>query len=335
MNDWIEPKDGDPEKQQKEDQQKARKEWQLIEKVVLANSQELKRSRRWGIFFKVLTFVYLFALLFIFRANMDFGMSNNNQGSDSGHVGLVEVSGMIAAGNDASADMIIGGLRAAFENKNTKAVILRINSPGGSPVQSSYVYDEIKRLRALYPDTKAYAVIMDTGASGAYYIAAAADEIYAAKSSLVGSIGVTAAGFGFADAIEKIGVERRSYASGDHKGFLDPFLPIKEDERAFFETMLENVHQQFIDDVKAGRGDRLVNDPALFSGLFWSGEQALDLGLVDGLKSSSQLARELGYPDLVDFTPRKSPLEQFARQLGASIGNTMVRAMGVDGLQLN
>lgn len=329
MNDWIESKTDD-ESEKSEKQQ--RKEWQLIEKVVMANTRELKRSRRWGVFFKILTFAYLFAILLMFRANLDFNAPKAT--SAEGHVALVELKGVIAADSDASADIVISGLRAAFEDPNSKAVVVRINSPGGSPVQSAYIYDEIKRLRGLHPDTKAYAVIMDAGASGAYYVAAAADEIYASKSSIVGSIGVTAAGFGFTETIDKLGIERRNFTSGDHKSFLDPFSPVKEDEKQIFEKMLGNVHKHFIDDVQEGRGDRLADDPNIFSGLFWSGEQAMELGLIDGLKSSSQLARELGYPDLVNFTPKRSALEEFAKQLGVSIGHTVSAAAGIGNINL-
>lgn len=238
--------------------------------------------------------------------------------------------GIIADQQEASADNLITSLRKAFEDDNTRGVILRINSPGGSPVQSGYVYDEIKRLRALNPDKKLYAVITDLGASGAYYIAAAADEIYADKASLVGSIGVTAAGFGFVDTLEKLGVERRTYTAGEHKAFLDPFQPEKPEERAFWQDVLQTTHQQFIAQVKAGRGDRLKDDPDMFSGLVWSGEQAVDLGLVDGLSSTSAVARDIiGVEEVVDFTHRESPFQRFSRQLGTSIGNTLAMHLGL------
>lgn len=292
------------------------KEWRLIERVVMANTAELRRSRRWGIFFKLLTFIYLFvAVGYVWSLQS----TEATPKATGGHTAVIDVNGVIAAGEMASADIIASGLRRALSHPDTKAVILRINSPGGSPVQSSYIYNEIVRLRELHPEVSVYSVITDTGASGAYYIAAATEEIYANSSSIVGSIGVTAVGFGFEGLIEKVGVERRQYTSGEHKAFLDPFLPIKPEEKALFEATLNDVHQQFIADVKAGRGDRLADNDKLFSGLFWSGRQALDLGLVDGLSSTGELVRELGYPDIVDFSFRRSPLDQFTRDLGLSI----------------
>jgi protease-4 len=298
------------------------KEWKLIERVVMANSLELKRTRRWGIFFKALTFVYLFLLIGLFMVNS----SNLTSTASTGpHTAVVEIEGVISASESANADAIISALKRALKNENTRAVVLRINSPGGSPVQSAYVFDEILRLRELYSDIPIYSVIVDTGASGAYYIAAATEEIYANGASVVGSIGVTAASFGFQDLIEKLGIERRQFTSGEHKAFLDPFLEVDPEEQALFEELLNDVHQQFISDVKKGRGDRLVENDKLFSGLFWTGSQALELGLIDGLKSTSQLARELGYPDIVDFTYRPTPLEQFANSLGASIASTLVK----------
>jgi protease-4 len=311
----------------------SRKEWQLIEKVVLANTAELKKQRRWGIVFKLLTFIYLFALLWLFitNSNMD-GLIPKNTG---GHTAVVDVRGLIADGETANADAIVTSLRNAIEHEDTRAVVVRINSGGGSPVQSAYVYNEIRRLRDLHSDVPVHAVIADTGASGAYYIASATENIYANGSSLVGSIGVTAASFGFEELIEKLGIERRSFASGEHKTFLDPFEAIDPEERALFEQLLENVHQQFIADVKQGRGDRLdADNEKLFSGLVWTGQQALALGLVDGLKSTSELARELGYPNTVDFTRRPSPLEQFARNLGVGMAETLVTLGITESIQL-
>jgi len=303
------------------------KEWKLIEKMVTSINSEQKSARRWGIFFKLLTFVYLFAaVMFLKPSNID----ANNLSVDGSFTALVEVKGVIAAGEEASADFIVTGLREAFDAEGVKAVVIRINSPGGSPVQSGYVYDEIKRLRALHQDIPVYAVISDLGASGAYYIAAAADEIYADKASLVGSIGVVGSGFGFVGAMEKLGVERRQFTSGEHKGFLDPFTPLNKDEKVFWQGVLATTHKQFIDQVKKGRGDRLANDPKLFSGLVWTGEQALELGLVDGLGSSSYVARELvGAEEIVDFTPRPSPFEDIVGKLGTSVGKGLATALGL------
>ena len=239
---------------------------------------------------------------------------------------------MIADREAASADKIITALRNAFEDKGTRGVILRINSPGGSPVQSGYIYDEIKRLRQLYPAIPLYAVITDLGASGAYYIASAADHIYADKASLVGSIGVTAASFGFVETLEKLGIERRVYTSGEHKAFLDPFQPQKDSETQFWQSVLGATHQQFIDSVKKGRGERLKwqEHPELFSGLVWSGEQALELGLVDALGSSSMVAREvIGERTLVDFTVEDSPFDRFAKHFGSSVAQQLALWLGL------
>ena len=222
------------------------------------------------------------------------------------------------------------GLRDAFEDTNTRGVILRINSPGGSPVQSGYVYDEIMRLKGLYPNVKVYAVISDIGASGAYYIAAAADEIYADKASLVGSIGVISSSFGFVDALDKLGVERRVFTSGENKAFLDPFSPLKKTDKAFWQNVLSVTHKQFIAQVKKGRGDRLKSTSKVFSGLIWTGEQALEMGLVDGLGSTGFVAREvIGEENIVDFTLKRSPFEEFADRLGIAAASTLANKFGV------
>lgn len=306
------------------------KSWKLLEKTLLASVHEQRRSRRWGIFFKLLTFIYLFGALALFSP-----LLNLQKGASSTpHTAVIDVRGLIADKEAASADNIVGSLRAAFKDPNTKGVILRINSPGGSPVQSGYIYDEIRRLRGENPDTKVYAVISDLGASGAYYIASAADQIYADKASLVGSIGVTAASFGFTGLMDKLGVDRRVYTSGEHKAFLDPFQPQKPEEAAFWKTVLETTHKQFIDSVKKGRGDRLkdAEHPELFSGLIWSGEQALNLGLIDALGSTSYVARDvIGQEEMVDFTVQESPLDRFTKKLGASVAEQLAMWMGFQG----
>ncbi|SEQ74242.1 protease-4 [Amphritea atlantica] len=305
------------------------KEWRLIEKTMMGLQKEQRAARRWGIFFKLLTFGYLFVILGIYLFADSFTPDMDEGGE---HTAVVQVKGVIADGEDASADNIIGALRRAFDDEGTKAVILRINSPGGSPVQSGYVYDEVKRLRALHPDKKVYAVILDIGASGAYYIAASADEIYADKASLVGSIGVVSSGFGFVDLMEKVGVERRNLISGENKTFLDPFSPLKDKDRAFWQTVLDTTHRQFIEQVRKGRGDRLKENDQLFSGLVWTGEQALDLGLIDGLGSSSYVAREIvGAEKLVDYTPKGTPLEQLIDRLGVTFGKTIATQLGLNG----
>ncbi len=289
----------------------------VLEKLVGALTAEQRRSRRWGIFFKLLTFVYLIALLFLFKVPLGGGLDTSRA---TEHTAVVEVNGAIVADTHASADNLVGALRRAFEAENARAVVLRINSPGGSPVQAGYVYDEIMRLREENPGKKVYAVISDIGASGAYYIAAAADEIYANRASLVGSIGVVSGGFGFTGLMDKAGIERRLYTAGENKAFLDPFSPEEPAEVAFWEDVLENTHAQFVEHVRQGRGDRLADDQRLYSGLIWTGEQALELGLVDGLGSTSWVARELvGAEQIVDYTPQPSPLRQFTDALGVSI----------------
>ncbi|MBO6279601.1 MAG: signal peptide peptidase SppA, partial [Pseudomonas sp.] len=292
---------------------------------------EQRRARRWGIFFKSLTFLYLIVVLLVFTPFLDMERTATK---GAGYTALIDVRGVIADKEAASADNLITSLRAAFEDPKVKGVVLRINSPGGSPVQSGYVYDEIRRLRGLHPDIKVYAVISDLGASGAYYIASAADQIYADKASLVGSIGVTAAGFGFVGTMEKLGVERRAYTSGEHKAFLDPFEPEKPDETKFWQGVLNTTHEQFIASVKQGRGDRLKDKehPELFSGLVWTGQQALPLGLIDGLGSASSVARDvIGEKELVDFTVQESTFDRFSKKLGASVAEQLAMWMGFQG----
>ncbi len=302
------------------------KEWRLIEKMVGSLHVEHRRARRWGIFFKLLTFTYLFAILALFWMNNDI---STDDVVPHAHTALVEVRGPISDDEEANADALITALREAFKAERSQAVILRINSPGGSPVQSGYVYDEIKRLRNLYPQKKVYAVITDIGASGAYYIAAAADEIYADKASLVGSIGVISSSFGFVDLIDKLGVERRTLTAGENKAFLDPFAPLRDQDREFWQTVLDTTHQQFIQQVKNGRGDRLKGGDELFSGLIWTGEQAVELGLIDGLGSSSMVARDIvGAEKLIDYTSRPRPIDRIIKQFGAEVAREMALQLG-------
>ncbi|RMP20550.1 S49 family peptidase [Pseudomonas coronafaciens] len=305
------------------------KSWKLLEKTLLASVQEQRRARRWGIFFKLLTFAFLFVAVVLPMLDLEGGASRR-----SSHTALIDVQGVIADKEAASAENIVTALQKAFEDEKTKGVILRINSPGGSPVQSGYVYDEIRRLRATKPDIKVYAVITDLGASGAYYIASAADEIYADKASLVGCIGVTAAGFGFVGTMEKLGVDRRTYTSGEHKAFLDPFQPQKADETQFWQGVLDTTHRQFIASVKQGRGDRLKDKdhPELFSGLVWTGEQAVGLGLVDGLGNASYVARELiKEKDIVEYTVEESPFDRFSKKIGTSMAERIATLVGFSG----
>lgn len=301
------------------------RDWRMIEHLLVDAFAEQKKSRRWGIVFKALTFAYLFVLLLMFY----FGAKSGNLTMPSEpHVAVVRVDGVIAADEGASAGRVNESLRKAFENPHATAVVLAINSPGGSPVQAGYIYDEMQRLKALYPQKKLYSVIADIGASGGYYIASAADAIYADKASLVGSIGVTASGFGFVDVLEKLGVERRHFTAGEHKAFLDPFSPLKPEERAFWQQVLAHVHQQFIDAVKKGRGDRLQITDEITSGLIWNGEQARELGLIDGLGSVRFVAREIvGEEKLKDYTIHDSALKMFLDELGVAIGKGVALAV--------
>lgn len=317
--------------QNKIDYPDSTKEWKLIEKVVTGLQDEQRKSRRWGIFFKLATLAYV-----IFIVMMIGKTAEGTVGGVNGpYAAIIEVNGVIAATEDASADNIITALRSAFDDEQVLGVVLRINSPGGSPVQSGYVYDEIKRLKQIR-DLPVYAVIVDLGASGAYYIAAAADEIYADKASLVGSIGVVGSGFGFTGAMEKFGIERRLYTSGKHKGFLDPFSPENPAEKKFWQSVLKVTHNQFIEQVRLGRGDRLKETPEMFSGLVWSGEQAVDMGLIDGLSSTSQLVRtKFNSEEVVNFTRQPDPWESLVQKLGASIGAGLATVVTAPSLQLH
>ena len=302
------------------DSSKSGLEQDIVNRIAWEALAEQRRARRWGIFFKLFFAAYLVIFTLIYLP-IDWG-SGAMVGTK--HTALVDIEGVIAPDLDANADYIVTGLRDAFEDKNTAGVILRINSPGGSPVQAGYVYDEIVRLKNLYPDIPLYAVISDICASGGYYIASAADKIYANKASVVGSIGVVMSGFGFVDAIDKLGIERRLLHAGKNKGFLDPFSPLKTEEVDHIEGVLNDVYQQFIDVVKKGRGDRLKNDEKIFSGLIWTGEQSLDLGLVDALGSAGYVAREvIGAEDIVDYTKRDTYFDRFAKKIGASMANSL------------
>ncbi|TDJ16607.1 MAG: S49 family peptidase [Gammaproteobacteria bacterium] len=293
----------------------------LVNKIASEAITEQRRARRWSVFFKLFMVGYISIFTIYYLVG---GIDGPSLGGEK-HTALIDISGIISADSEASADYIVSGLRAAFEDKNTAGIILRINSPGGSPVQAGYVNDEIYRLRDEYPDIPIYSVITDVCASGGYYIAAAADKIYADKASVVGSIGVIMSGFGFVDSIEKLGIERRLLHAGKNKGFLDPFSPLKAEDVEHVETLLTDIHQQFVDAVMKGRGDRLANDEKIFSGLIWTGEQSIALGLVDALGSAGYVAREvIGVEEIVDFTKRESFLDRFANEIGA----TFARAIG-------
>lgn len=290
----------------------------LLGRLVLATLLEQRRARRWGIFFKSLLFVYLFALLFLALPHVS---GEGSLGIGKGrHTALVDLNGVIAADSEANADDIIDGLRAAFKDSGTAGVILRINSPGGSPVQANQINEAIHSLRKQHPQIPLYVVVSDICASGGYYVAVAADKIYADRASLVGSIGVLMDGFGFVDSMKKLGVERRLYTSGAHKGMLDPFSPSNPDDVKYAQTMLDNIHAQFINAVKQGRGARLKNDPNLFSGMVWTGEQGLAIGLIDGFGSADSVARTvIGAKDIVDYTPHTDFFQRMAQRFGSSV----------------
>jgi protease-4 len=291
----------------------------VLEKIALSALEEQRRARRWGIFFKLFIVAYL--LLLLISVQWD---SLTGHGLASRYTALVDMEGVIESEGRASADRVVTGLRAAFESAGTAGVILRVNSPGGSPVQSAYINDEISRLREQYPDTPLYAVIGDVCASGCYYVVVAADRIYANKGSIVGSIGVLMDGFGFPDAMKKLGVERRLLTAGENKAMFDPFSPVNAKDRRYLQGMLNEVHQQFIDVVKDGRGDSLKASREIFSGLIWTGERAKALGLVDDFGSASFVAREvIGAEDIVDFTAKENILDRFAQQVGATAASVL------------
>ncbi|HKC43818.1 MAG TPA: S49 family peptidase [Burkholderiales bacterium] len=291
----------------------------VLEKLALEGINEQRRARRWGIFFKLLGFAYLTFLLAVL---FDWHRADALGGTK--HSSLVDVSGVIDAKGGASADNVTSALQSAFKDKNTQGVILRVNSPGGSPVQAGIIYDEIRRLRGLYPDIPMYAVVEDICASGGYYIASAADKIYVDKASLVGSIGVLMDGFGFVDTMQKLGVERRVFTSGENKAFLDPFSPLQPRQVTQAKELLGEIHQQFIDVVRKGRGKRLQESPDLFSGLIWTGAKSVELGLTDGLGSVDYVAREvIKAEQIVDYTQKENIAERVAKRFGAGVAQTL------------
>jgi len=306
---------------QQEKELKPNWERDVIEKLALAAVTEQTRARRWSVFFKSLMFVYLIALFVVAmypKLKQDMGVDGK------GHTAVIDVVGVIAENKDATAENIIESLRNAVKDKNTKGIILHANSPGGSPVQSSYVYDEIRKIKKDHPDLPIYAVVSDICASGCYYIASASDKIFVNQASLVGSIGVLMDGFGFVDIMEKMGVERRLLTAGAHKAMLDPFSPPKEEETRYMQGLLDQVHQQFIGAVKAGRGDRLKETPEMFSGLVWTGEEGVKLGIADAFGSDDYVAREIiGAEELVDFTREERLLDRLAGKLGATFGQAI------------
>lgn len=302
------------------DEQSAGWEKTVLEKLAFAAIDEQKKARRWGVFFKCLMFAYLTVVLaLVIYPNFEADM-----GTQSQHTAVIDVLGMIAEGEPANADSIIEGLRDALKDKNTKGVVLNINSPGGSAVQAAYVFAEIRRQKNKHPDIPIYSVVSDMCASGGYYIASASDKIYVSQASIIGSIGVIMNGFGFTSVMEKLGVQRRLLTAGVHKAMLDPFSPENQQENNHMQTLLDQVHEQFIAAVRQGRGDRLKETPEMFSGLVWTGEQGVDLGLADDFGSVDSVAREvIGAEEKVNFTPSQRLIDRLAGKFGASFAHAI------------
>ena len=303
----------------------------VLEKLAMSAIQEQRRARHWGIFFKVLTFGYLCILLFLFM-----GWIGKSELPLSGkHTALVEMHGVIAAETAANADSVMTSLQDAFKDSHTQGVILRMDSPGGSPVQSGYINDEIHRLRAKYPKIPLYVVIEDICASGCYYVAAAADKIFVNKASLIGSIGVLMDSFGFTGTMEKLGVERRLMTAGKNKGFMDPFSPVNADQQEHAKNMLAEIHQQFIDVVKQGRGKRLKETPDMFSGLIWTGQKSIELGLADEMGNVDSVARDvIKAENIVDFTTHDGIAERLAKRFGAGMASAFPGVSTQAGIKL-
>lgn len=297
----------------------------VLERVALKAIEEQRRARQWSALFKLLWFIFAFML---FAAWMGWlGRGEKETVTAGRHTALVELEGIIAPEGRASADKIIKALDRAFKDSNTAGVVLRINSPGGSPVQSGYINDEMRRLRAKYPNIPLYVVVEDLCASGGYYVASAAEKIYVDKASMVGSIGVIISSFGFTGAMEKLGIERRAYTAGTNKDFLDPFAPENPTQREHVQKMLADIHQQFISVVRQGRGKRLKETPDMFSGLVWTGEQSVELGLADGFGSLDYVAREVIKADkVVDYSPKDSIFEQLSDRIGTRFGESVARS---------
>jgi len=300
-------------------------ERRVLEKLAEDVLREQRARRRWGIFFKLLTFAYLTVVLV-----MVIGSDSGDKLVDGKHTAVVHLQGTIEAKGEINAENVISSLQSAFDDKGTAGVILRINSPGGSPVQSGIIHDEIRRLRAKHPNVPLHAVIEDICASGGYYIAAAADNIYVDKASIVGSIGVLMNGFGFTGAMDRIGIERRLLTAGENKGFLDPFSPQDARQRVHAQALLDDIHRQFIEVVRQGRGKRLKETPDIFSGLMWTGAQSIQLGLADGFGTVDSVARDVIKAEkTVDYSVRENIAERFAKRLGADMAkNLSLRLLG-------
>jgi protease-4 len=297
-------------------------EHSTLESLAMAAITEQRQARRWRNGIRLAWLLFLVSLVWL---GMDRGAGTAD--TSTPHTALVKIQGEIASGSEASAELIVAAVRSAFEDKGAQAVVLLINSPGGSPVQAGIINDEIRRLKTLH-HKPVYVVVEETCASAAYYIAAAADKIFVDKASVVGSIGVLMDGFGFTGLMDKLGVERRLMTAGENKGFMDPFSPQTDKQRVFAQAMLDQIHQQFISAVKAGRGNRLKETPETFSGLFWTGQQAIDMGLADQLGNLDFVAREVvKAEDLIDYTRKENVAERLVKRFGASIGEGSVRAL--------
>jgi len=300
----------------------------VLETLVMATLTEQRRARRWRIFFRL---VGLGVFLLLLASALGWIRPGESGGAAVGrHTAVVQIDGVLESGGEVDADGVIDALRAAFKDAATAAVVLRINSPGGSPVQAGIISDEIRRLRGENAATPVYAVVEEICASGGYYVAVAADRIFVDKASLIGSIGVLMDGFGFTGAMEKLGVERRLMTAGDNKGFLDPFSPLSEPQRDHARKMLGVIHAQFVETVRKGRGDRLKDSPELFSGLVWTGATSIELGLADELGSLRSVARDVVKAEtIVDFTLRPNLAERLAKRVGLGAGQALARQLGV------
>ncbi len=306
-------------------------EREVLEKIALAAVTEQTRARRWGVFFKSLTFLYI-AILIGVAIVPDIKKEIGGNGKD--HTAVIDIVGVIAEGQDVNAENVIKSLRAAVKDKNTKGIILHSNSPGGSPVQSAYIYDEIKNIKKANPKLPIYAVVSDICASGCYYIAAASDKIFVSPASLIGSIGVLMDGFGFVDTMKNLGVERRLLTAGAHKAMLDPFSPSKAEENQYMQGLINQVHQQFITAVKDGRGNRLKETPDMFSGLVWTGEEGVKLGIADAYGNDRSVAKELiGADKLVDFTESEQFFDKVMGKMGSSFGHALASVLQTPALR--
>lgn len=294
----------------------------VLQKVALASVVEQRRTRRWSIFFKLLFLTYIVVISVFTMSPLSDGAAITR----GAHTAVIDVKGVIVSGGQADADSINKSLENAAKDPNTKGIILRVNSPGGSPVQSSYVYEAIRDIKKNNPDMPIHAVVEDLCASGCYYIASAADKIFVNESSIVGSIGVVMNGFGFTESMKMLGVERRLYTAGEHKGFLDPFSNVNSGEQEHVQNMLDDIHQEFIQSVKMGRGERLQDNPDLFSGLVWAGSKSIQLGLTDAIGNAQWVAKnEIGEEKIVDFTSQPPFIERLAKGMGAAMAEFTAR----------